>query len=100
MTFYAQQHSPYHLLPACPLLLSKLLSLLAAASSDHFHTIGYLPQHHHLSPVLQFLSLWREGEDHCGRRENRNLGGDKVPLRKIRGATCGKVYLRDEFVSV
>src|SRR5882672_3759487 len=34
--------------------------------------------------------------DHCGEGDNRNLAGNKVPLKTIEGATCGKVYLRDD----
>jgi len=31
-----------------------------------------------------------------GKGDNRNPGRDKEPLETIEGATCGKVYLRDD----
>src|SRR5882672_1183171 len=51
---------------------------------------------HDLSPVLWLLLLRRQGADLCGKGDNGNPGRDKVPLETIEGATCGKVYLRDD----
>src|SRR5882672_9306314 len=51
---------------------------------------------HDLDLVLWLLLLWRQGEDHCGKEDNRNPGRDKVPINTIESATCGKVYLRDD----
>jgi len=56
--------------------------------------------YYNLSLLLQFLSLWREGVECSGRRVNGNPKGDNVPLRDNRSDTHGKLYLRDDQLSL
>ena len=85
-----------HLLPSICFCLSCSL----ATSSAHFHKVSHHP---HVSwPQLNLwpLSLWREGVECSGRRDNGIHREDKVPLRDNRSATHGKLYLRGQFCSV
>src|SRR5882724_9958032 len=56
--------------------------------------LGYHPQISQPWPNLWHSLLegrWRNAVEESN---NRDPKGDKVPLREIRGATCGKMYLR------
>src|SRR5882672_9935137 len=48
-----------------------------------------------LARCYGFYYFGDKGADQ-GKGDNRNPGGDKVPLETIEGATRGKVYLRDD----
>src|SRR5882672_3269425 len=84
---------PSHLPPSEP----NRAELFAGASLDLFQTGVYLPRMSLTSAqYCGFYYFGDKGADHCGKGDNRNPDGDKVPLETIEGATRGKVYLRDD----
>src|SRR5882672_8243073 len=84
---------PSHLPPSEP----NRAELFVGASSDLFQTGVYLPCASLTSArYCGFYYFGDKGADHCGKGDNRNPDRDKEPLETIEGATCGKVYLRDD----
>src|SRR5882672_4982675 len=75
--------------PSCP---SQTTRIIGSFPHNQLSTMHVMTS----ARSYNFYHFGDKGADHCGEGDNRNLAGDKVPLETIEGATCGKLYLRDD----